>query len=73
MNSIILRANAWHHRSDAVSSIVVLIGLGGALLGFAYLDSIAAVVVALMVVKVGLELAWQAPRELVDTGVSSRS
>lgn len=69
-DSNMLRANAWHHRSDALSSLVVVAGIGGALLGFAYLDSVAAIVVALMVIKVGLELAWQALRELIDTGLS---
>ncbi len=69
-DSNMLRANAWHHRSDAISSVVVLIGIGGALVGLAYLDSIAAIVVALMVAKVGVQLAWQALRELVDTGLS---
>jgi len=69
-DSNMLRANAWHHRSDAFSSLVVMIGIGGALLGFAYLDSVAAIVVALMVIKVGIELTWQSLRELIDTGLS---
>lgn len=69
-DSSMLRANAWHHRSDAVSSLVVVAGIGGALLGFAYLDSIAAIVVALMILKIGGELAWQALKELIDTGLS---
>jgi divalent metal cation (Fe/Co/Zn/Cd) transporter len=68
--SEMLRANAWHHRSDAVSSLIVLIGIGGTLIGFAYLDSIAAIIVALMIIKIGVELAWGALRELVDTGLS---
>ena len=68
--SNMLRANAWHHRSDALSSLIVAAGIGGSLLGFAYLDSVAALVVALMVAKVGIDLAWQSLRELVDTGLS---
>ncbi len=68
--SNMLRANAWHHRSDALSSLIVAAGIGGSLLGFAYLDSAAALVVALMVAKVGIDLAWQSLRELVDTGLS---
>jgi cation diffusion facilitator family transporter len=68
--SNMLRANAWHHRSDALSSLIVAAGIGGSLLGFAYLDSAAAIVVALMVAKVGVGLAWQSLRELVDTGLS---
>lgn len=69
-DSNMLRANAWHHRSDALSSLIVAAGIGGSLLGFGYLDLVAAIVVALMVVKVGGGLAWQALRELVDTGLA---
>ncbi len=68
--SNMLRANAWHHRSDALSSLIVATGIGGSLLGFGYLDSVAAIIVALMVAKVGIDLAWQSLRELVDTGLS---
>lgn len=67
--SAMLRANAWHHRSDAISSLIVLIGIGGALYGFGYLDSIAAIVVAVLIAKIGVELGWQALRELIDTGL----
>ena len=70
-DSNMLRANAWHHRSDALSSLIVAAGIGGSLLGFGYLDSVAALIVALMVVKVGGELAWQSLRELVDTGLAA--
>jgi len=69
-DSDMLRANAWHHRSDAVSSLVVLIGIAGSMLGFAYLDAVAAIVIAVMIGKVGVELAWKALQELVDTGLS---
>jgi divalent metal cation (Fe/Co/Zn/Cd) transporter len=40
-----LKANAWHHRSDALSSVVVLVGVFGSLNGYPYLDSMAAIVV----------------------------
>ncbi len=69
-DSNMLRANAWHHRSDALSSFIVAAGIGGSLLGFGYLDAVAAIVVALMVAKVGVGLAWQSLRELIDTGLS---
>jgi cation diffusion facilitator family transporter len=68
--SELLRANAWHHRSDALSSLIVVAGIGGTLLGFLYLDAVAAVIVALMVVKVGAGLAWRALKELIDTGLT---
>jgi cation diffusion facilitator family transporter len=69
-DSNMLRASAWHHRSDAISSLVVVIGIGGALVGLATLDSMAAIVVAAMIVKIGVKFAWKALRELVDTGLS---
>ncbi len=69
LNSNLLRANAWHSRSDALSSVVVIIGVGGAQLGFGYLDAIAALVVGAMIVKIGVELSWSSLRELVDTGL----
>lgn len=69
LRSNMLRANAWHSRTDAISSVVVIIGIGGAQLGFAYLDAIAALVVAAMIAKIGFDLAWSSLRELVDTGL----
>jgi cation diffusion facilitator family transporter len=69
IKSALLKANAWHHRADAISSIVVLIGIGGTLLGLETLDAFAAIAVALMIIKIGWEQAWQAIQELVDTGL----
>jgi len=54
IRSPLLEANAWHHRSDAVSSIVVLIGIGATYIGYPLLDAIAAILVALMIAKIGL-------------------
>lgn len=71
VRSDMLRANAWHHRSDAISSIVVLIGIAGTLAGLPYLDAVAAVVVAVMIAKIAWELGWSAVRELVDTGLDA--
>ncbi len=66
IKSELLRANAWHHRSDAISSIVVLIGVGGAMLGYLWFDLAAALIVGFMVAKIGWDLGWSAMRELVD-------
>jgi cation diffusion facilitator family transporter len=71
VKSDLIRANAWHHRTDAVSSVVVLIGILGTMAGLVYLDAIAAVVVAVMIAKIGWELGWDAMSELVDTGLES--
>ncbi len=69
IQSDLLRANAWHHRSDSVSSVVVLVGIGGTLMGLPYLDAIAAVLVGLMVAKIGWNLGWGAIQELADAGL----
>lgn len=67
--SKLLLANAWHHRSDAVSSIVVIIGVAGVWVGYEYADAIAAAIVALMIAKIGLSLVIQSVKELVDTSL----
>ncbi len=69
IKSDMLKANAWHHRSDAISSVVVLIGVGGTMLGYYWLDALAAVIVGLMVAKVGWDLGWGAMHELVDSAL----
>ncbi len=68
--SKLVLANAWHHRSDAISSVVVLIGIAGSLLGYLWADAAAAVIVALMVAKIGVNLVFESIKELVDTGLS---
>ncbi len=72
-NSGLLKANAWHHRSDAISSIVVLVGVAGSLMGLPYLDAFAAVGVALMIGHIGWTQAWSSLRELVDTGMEAKT
>lgn len=70
--SSLLRANAWHHRSDALSSIVVVVGISGALAGMLWLDAVAAAIVGIMLGWVGWRLIGEAATELVDTGLSGR-
>ena len=69
IRSPLLEANAWHHRSDAISSIVVFVGIGGTYFGFPLLDTIAAIIVALMIAKIGIDLSYQSLQELVDTAL----
>jgi len=69
IGSKMLQANAWHHRTDAVSSIVVVVGIGGTMAGLPYLDTMAAVVVSVMIAHVGWELGWPAFEELMDVGL----
>jgi cation diffusion facilitator family transporter len=70
VKSNLLIANAWHHRSDAVSSVIVLIGVSGAMLGVAWLEMIAAIGVAFMIAIVGWKLTRESVEELVDTALS---
>jgi cation diffusion facilitator family transporter len=69
INSKLIIANAWHHRSDAASSLVVFLGVIGSLAGFVYLDTLAAIIVALMIIKMGWSYGWNSIKELVDTAV----
>jgi cation diffusion facilitator family transporter len=68
--SSLLLANAWHHRSDAMSSVIVLLGVGGALLGYAWLEMFAAIGVAFMIAMIGWRLSRDSVEELVDTALS---
>lgn len=70
VRSDMVLANAWHHRSDALSSVVVVIGILGTMAGLGYLDAIAAVAVSAMIAKAGWEIGWRSLRELVDTGLA---
>ena len=67
--SNLLKANAWHSRTDAISSVVVAIGVAGSMAGLGYLDAIAAVGVALMIAKISWNMSWHSLRELIDTGL----
>lgn len=69
LNSSLLRANAWHHRSDALSSLIALIGIGGAIAGAPWLDPLAAVAIALILLRMGWQAAWPAVQDLLDTGL----
>lgn len=71
--SAALRVNAWDHRTDAISSVIVFIGIGGSLLGAPYLDSVVALIVALMVLRIGLVTGWEAVQELADRGLSDEA
>jgi len=68
-HSSLLESNAWHHRSDALSSIVVVIGISAQLLGVPYMDALAAIVVAVMISLMGFRLGQKALYELIDTGL----
>ncbi len=71
LRSELLRANAWHMRSDALSSVVVLAGVGGVMAGLPYLDAVAATAVAAMIGTMGLSQVIRSLRELIDTGLDA--
>lgn len=72
LNSSLLKANAWHSRTDAISSIAVLIGIVGARQGYPWMDTVAGMFVALIIAKIGWELCSDSLTELVDTAVSEQ-
>ena len=66
-------ANAWHHRSDALSSIGTMMGVGGAILlgsHWAVLDPLAAIVVSIFIIKAAWSLVMQSVKELTDASLS---
>ena len=67
LNSQAFKADAWHHRSDALSSVGSLIGIGGAMLGYPVMDSIACVVICLFILKVGFDIVKEALGNMMDT------
>ena len=71
LRSPMLVANAWHARADAASSLVVAVGIGGSLAGYRFLEPLAAALVGFMILRMGVLLAFEALRELIDTGVDA--
>ncbi|MDI9246905.1 cation diffusion facilitator family transporter [Marinobacter sp. CHS3-4] len=70
IRSDLIVANAWHSRTDALSSVVVLVSTAGAMMGHVWLDVLAAIVISILIVHIGWRFAWDSVKELVDTGLS---
>jgi len=70
-NSLI--ADGWHHRSDSLSSVAALIGVGGALLGYNFIDPLAAILVAVIIIQAGVKIYWKSIIELMDTAPSNKT
>ncbi|RYR71756.1 hypothetical protein Ahy_A02g005979 isoform D [Arachis hypogaea] len=68
----LMKANAWHHRADAISSVVALIGVGGSILGVKFLDPLAGLLVSGMILKAGAETGYQSILELVDAAIPAQ-
>ena len=73
-NSSSVKANAWHHRTDALSSIPVLLALVASLINpkLIILDHIGAIVVAAFIIKLAVKIIYENISELVDTGISEK-
>ena len=69
IKSQLIVANAWHHRSDALSSVAVLLGVAGTLINPAWhiLDALAALIVSFFIIKVGFDILRKTLREFTDT------
>lgn len=73
VNSLSLKADAWHHRSDALSSIASLIGILGARLGFVKLDSIASIIICLFIFKVAIDIFKDATNKMIDKSCDQKT
>lgn len=73
INSGALMADAWHHRSDALSSIGAFVGILGARLGYPILDPIASIVICLMIAKVAIEIFQDAINKMVDHSCDAKT
>ena len=70
-----LAANAWHHRTDALSSLPVLVAVAGAKAfpSWSFLDRLGAVVVSIFILHASIKIIWPAVSELIDAGVPSET
>lgn len=66
LNSNALMADAWHHRSDSLSSIGSLVGIAGSMLGLKILDSVASIVICLFILKVAIDIFRDSINKMVD-------
>jgi cation diffusion facilitator family transporter len=69
IQSDLLISNAWHNRSDALVSMIVLLSIVGAFFGVHYLDAIGAGIIAILILKAGFKMLYQSINELIDTAV----
>lgn len=67
INSGALMADAWHHRSDALSSVGSMLGVAGARLGFPVLDSVACLVICVFILKAAIDIFRDSVKKMTDT------
>lgn len=73
LGSQVIIANARHHRSDELSSVVAMAGVIGAMAGYKILDPMAAIVLAFVVIKAGFQIIWGGTQEMMDASVPRES
>lgn len=73
INSGSLKADAWHHRSDALSSIGSLIGILGAMMGYPVLDSVASIIICLFIIKVAVDIYKDSLNKMVDCSCDAKT
>lgn len=70
LDSAAFKADAWHHRSDAFSSVGSFIGIGAAKIGFPIMDPIASIIICLFILKVAFDVTKNAVSQMLDTSCS---
>lgn len=73
LKSEALKADAWHHRSDALSSIGALIGIIGSMYGVKVLDSVASIIIALFIIKVSIDIFIDAVNKVIDKACDKKT
>ena len=67
LDSAAFKADAWHHRSDAISSVGSFIGIGMAKLGLPFMDPVASIIICLLILKVAFDISRDAVYKMLDT------
>ncbi len=73
LNSTALMADAWHHRSDALSSVGALIGISLAMAGFPVFDPIAGIIICVLIIKVSVDIFKESAERMIDTAADSKT
>ena len=72
-NSDSLKADAWHHRSDAISSVVSLLGIYFTIKGYIYMDLIASILISIIIVKISIEIFIESINKMLDTACNPQT
>ena len=72
LDSAAFKADAWHHRSDAISSVGSFIGIGMAKLGFPVMDPVASLIICALILKVAFDISHDAVNKMLDTSCDNQ-